>query len=370
MRRALPGERASAEHGPGRDGGDGGVAGGAPAAEPSSPARATAAPPTSTTAWRTPAARESAHHGPLQRRRPAARTRRPGGTGAGRRAPRRRRTPSRPVPIARPSRPDDHARAGDVVAAYPSSGTPRPTSTSAIRAHPFLTGLTDGTLPHAAFGHFVVQDAHYLRGYARALAVLAARAPTEDDTTMFARHAAGAIAAEQDMHAELAGPSGARRRDRRRRSPHHARLHQLPARDGHGGSFAEGLGAVLPCYWIYARVGEALLAESSPDPLYARWIAMYGGDEFQARGRRGARGDRPRSRTTSGPAERARVRRALPRRPRATSGCSGTRPGAGSAGRSEHATAGPRGGPAVGTVGGIRPRRDRAAGLALPVRWA
>jgi thiaminase/transcriptional activator TenA len=29
-------------------------------------------------------------------------------------------------------------------------------------------------------------------------------------------------------------------------------------------------------------VGEALLAESSPDPLYARWIAMYGGDEFQA----------------------------------------------------------------------------------------
>ncbi len=75
---------------------------------------------------------------------------------------------------------------------------------TAIRAHPFLTGLTDGTLPHAAFGHFVVQDSHYLRGYARALAVLAARAPTEDDTTLFAQHAAGAIAAEQDMHAALA----------------------------------------------------------------------------------------------------------------------------------------------------------------------
>jgi thiaminase/transcriptional activator TenA len=74
----------------------------------------------------------------------------------------------------------------------------------AIRAHPFLTGLTDGTLPHAAFGHFVVQDSHYLRGYARALAVLAARAPTEDDTTLLAQHAAGAIAAEQEMHAALA----------------------------------------------------------------------------------------------------------------------------------------------------------------------
>ena len=39
---------------------------------------------------------------------------------------------------------------------------------------------------------------------------------------------------------------------------------------------------MLPCYWIYARVGDELLARSSPDPLYARWIAMYGGAEFQA----------------------------------------------------------------------------------------
>ncbi|MBC3843256.1 hypothetical protein GXW82_32755 [Streptacidiphilus sp. 4-A2] len=50
----------------------------------------------------------------------------------------------------------------------------------------------------------------------------------------------------------------------------------------HSGSFAEGLAAVLPCYWIYARVGEALLAESSPDPLYARWIAAYADEGFQA----------------------------------------------------------------------------------------
>ena len=39
---------------------------------------------------------------------------------------------------------------------------------------------------------------------------------------------------------------------------------------------------MLPCYWIYARVGEELLVRGSPDPLYARWIAMYGGAEFQA----------------------------------------------------------------------------------------
>ena len=151
-----------------------------------------------------------------------------------------------------------------------------------VRAHPFLTGLSDGTLPHAAFRHFVVQDAHYLRGYARALAVLAARAPTEADTVMFSQHAAGAIAAEQDMHAELADALGTTSDADVPVAPTTTAYTSYLLATCHGGSFAEGLGAVLPCYWIYARVGEALLAGSSPDPLYARWIAMYGGEEFQA----------------------------------------------------------------------------------------
>jgi thiaminase/transcriptional activator TenA len=48
----------------------------------------------------------------------------------------------------------------------------------------------------------------------------------------------------------------------------------------YGGSFPELLGAVLPCYWIYARVGRELLRRGSRDPLYARWIETYGGEEF------------------------------------------------------------------------------------------
>jgi thiaminase/transcriptional activator TenA len=175
---------------------------------------------------------------------------------------------------------------------------------AAIRAHPFLTGLTDGTLPHAAFGHFVVQDRHYLRGYARALAVLAARAPTEDDTTLFAQHAAGAIAAEQEMHAALSDAL-ALDLDTPTAPTTLAYTSYLLA-TCHGGSFAEGLGAVLPCYWIYARVGEALLAESSPDPLYARWIAMYGGEEFQSVVEAAVR-VMDRVAGELGPAERARV---------------------------------------------------------------
>jgi thiaminase/transcriptional activator TenA len=153
----------------------------------------------------------------------------------------------------------------------------------AVLDHPFLRGLTDGGLPREAFRHFVHQDAHYLREYARALAVCAAKAPTEDDVRALAEDAVGAIAAEQSMHAEFVAELGG--------GPEAADPGVLPTTQAytsyllsavHGGSFAEGLAAVLPCYWIYARVGERLLAASSPDPLYARWISAYGDEAYQS----------------------------------------------------------------------------------------
>ena len=47
-----------------------------------------------------------------------------------------------------------------------------------------------------------------------------------------------------------------------------------------GGSYTEGVGAVLPCYWIYWEVGKHLLEQGSPDPRYQRWIDTYAGEEF------------------------------------------------------------------------------------------
>ena len=53
---------------------------------------------------------------------------------------------------------------------------------AAILRHPFVTGLTDGTLPREAFRHYIVQDAHYLRGYARALALCGGPRPASRAT--------------------------------------------------------------------------------------------------------------------------------------------------------------------------------------------
>ncbi|MEZ0366580.1 thiaminase II [Mycobacterium sp. pUA109] len=153
-----------------------------------------------------------------------------------------------------------------------------------ICAHPFVTGLTDGTLGHDRFRYYVVQDGHYLRGYARALAVCAAKAPGETELAMFAEHASAAIAAEQQLHAELLAALGLD-------ADEAASLPITPATQAYvsyllatvyGGSYAEAVAAVLPCYWIYARVGEHLQVAGSDDALYQRWIDMYAGQEYQA----------------------------------------------------------------------------------------
>ncbi|MDQ1733322.1 MAG: hypothetical protein QOK10_3481 [Pseudonocardiales bacterium] len=154
---------------------------------------------------------------------------------------------------------------------------------AAILEHPFVTGLTDGTLPPEAFQHYVLQDAHYLRDYARALAITAAKATSEDEVVQFCQDAAGAILVERSLHADFISGFGLTEAQAAATAvlPTTLAYSSYLLRVAHQGSYAEAVAAVLPCYWIYARVGEALLTGSSKDPLYRRWIETYGGEEFQ-----------------------------------------------------------------------------------------
>ena len=154
----------------------------------------------------------------------------------------------------------------------------------AILEHPFIAGLTDGSLDQAAFRFYVIQDAHYLREFARALSVAAARAPEERDIAMFNEHAAGAIAVERQLHESFFSDFGLSETDvaATPMAPTNLAYTSYLLAVAYGGSFPEALGALLPCYWIYWEVGKQLLERGSPDTLYQRWIATYGGEEYAA----------------------------------------------------------------------------------------
>lgn len=153
-----------------------------------------------------------------------------------------------------------------------------------ILDHPFLRGLTDGTLPEENFKHYVLQDALYLRDYARALSLAAARAPDAGSLVMFNEHSAGAITVERSLHdgflKDFGLPDDAV--DRTPPAPTTLAYTSYIIRTAALGDYPEVLAAVLPCYWIYERVGSTLLEHGSPKPTYQKWIDTYGGEEFGA----------------------------------------------------------------------------------------
>lgn len=158
-----------------------------------------------------------------------------------------------------------------------------------IDALPLLTELADGSLAAERFTEYIVQDDFYLRGYARALAMLAARAPSPAATGFWAASAGEAVAAEVQMHgALLTDPL-------LQGSPHatvaspttRAYVNMLQTATAYE-PYPVGVAAVLPCYWVYAEVGAALAERASvvTGHPYASWVAAYADPGFQATTRR------------------------------------------------------------------------------------
>lgn len=153
-----------------------------------------------------------------------------------------------------------------------------------ILEHPFLKGLSSGELPEAAFRFYVIQDGIYLKSYARALALLAARCDDDDALMLFCDHAANAIQVERALHAGFLSDWGLNEEavEQTPPAPNCLLYTSYLLRVLYSRPVCEGLAAVLPCYWIYREVGLHLLKKGSPDALYQRWIDTYGGEGFGA----------------------------------------------------------------------------------------
>ena len=153
---------------------------------------------------------------------------------------------------------------------------------AAILSHPFIRGLTDGSLPRESFRFYAVQDALYLREFARALSLAAARAPEDDWIIMFNEHAAGALKVERALHESFFKDFGF--------TPAQVAATPLAPTNlaytnyllavAYGAPYHEAVAALLPCYWIYWEVGKRLEQAGSANPLYARWIGTYASEEF------------------------------------------------------------------------------------------
>lgn len=152
---------------------------------------------------------------------------------------------------------------------------------------PFITDLGSGALAHEDFSYYLAQDALYLATYASVLARASELAPTESAQRFLADSATQCRDVELELHRTWL---------HQQPEPHEAG----PATTGYldhllavseAGNFAVLLAAILPCFWLYADVGDRLHAEfrsrtDGAEHPYAAWLETYSDDDFAAATRR------------------------------------------------------------------------------------
>ncbi|MGO4147520.1 bifunctional hydroxymethylpyrimidine kinase/phosphomethylpyrimidine kinase [Paenarthrobacter sp. YAF11_1] len=171
-------------------------------------------------------------------------------------------------------------RPGEFAAALWKEATPE---LEAIYRLSFIDGLQSGDLPEAAFNYYLAQDAIYLNGYSRVLARAGALAPTEEEQLFWAKASQQCLEVESELHrnwlstreaSSVTGPVTK------------SYVDHLVASTATG-SYSVVLAAILPCYWLYAEVGQQLHASfvdagSPAAHPYADWLRTYADEEFAA----------------------------------------------------------------------------------------
>lgn len=140
--------------------------------------------------------------------------------------------------------------------------------------------IAAGALPHGTFRRYFEQNVLYLGDYARAIGLITGKAPdleAADVLSRFLRQIVGTeIPANLAFLERLGGsPGGARAAGGMLPTTYAYTRHLLYT--SAQGTCAEGLAAVLPCQWSYGELAGPLMAAPPPDPVYADWIAMFGG---------------------------------------------------------------------------------------------
>lgn len=151
-----------------------------------------------------------------------------------------------------------------------------------IRTMPFNEELAAGTLSRERFRTYIIQDAHYLIGFARALAIAAGKAPDPKRVVQFAQAATAAVEVERSLHTGFLTEWGVDEADFAATpvSPgcHHYISYLLAT--AFGEPYEVVLAALLPCFWIYQKVGVDILERAAPDNPYQSWIDTYAGEDF------------------------------------------------------------------------------------------
>jgi thiaminase (transcriptional activator TenA) len=156
----------------------------------------------------------------------------------------------------------------------------------AYTEHPFTEGLADGSLPEAAFRHYLVQDYLFLIEFARAYALAVYKSPDLADMREAAAGLSAILDVEMNLHVKLCAGWGLSPDDLERAPPASEMLaytrYVLDA--GMRGDLLALKVALAPCVIGYAEIATRLAAKPGANAAnnpYRVWIAEYAGAPYQ-----------------------------------------------------------------------------------------
>ncbi|MGI4750389.1 MAG: thiaminase II [Janthinobacterium lividum] len=143
---------------------------------------------------------------------------------------------------------------------------------------PFNQELMAGTLDIEKFKFYISQDSNYLEHFGRGLALIAARTQTSY-VLDYLRFAEGAIVVENALHANYFATFNISQKAELSPACHHYINYLL--KEASLSQVEVAMAAVLPCFWIYKKVGDYIYAnQTKNNNPYQSWIDTYAGEDF------------------------------------------------------------------------------------------
>ncbi len=157
---------------------------------------------------------------------------------------------------------------------------------NAYTRHDFVRGLADGSLPEAAFRHYLQQDYLFLVHFARAYALAGYKSETLAELRSAAATMSALVDTEMKLHVAYCAEWGLSEADMEALPEDKATVAytRFVLERGAAGDLLDLQVALAPCVVGYGEIGRALAddpATKRDGNPYADWIAMYAGDEYQ-----------------------------------------------------------------------------------------
>ncbi|MGD1876768.1 MAG: TenA family protein [Kiloniellaceae bacterium] len=153
----------------------------------------------------------------------------------------------------------------------------------AYTRHAFVTRLGDGTLPRAAYLHYLVQDYIFLVHFARAWALAVVKAGDLEEMRAAAATVDALVNQEMKLHVAACAEQGIAEKSLLAAAEEVENLAytRFVIDKGLAGDFLDLLAALVPCVLGYGEIG-AWLGDAETDDSYADWIDAYAASDYQA----------------------------------------------------------------------------------------